>query len=146
MDVDCLAGERDGLHVLALDSSEHQIEGSERRAPSSQQSPNLTSRAFWLGEGPPFKSHPGNRGATYSEELQFENIISEWLDDVGAFRGIPDQKASLPIVFVALHACGSLTPGILRKMVQLQPDKSRRWHVSGAVIAGCCYNLLGEEG
>lgn len=134
------------MHVLALDSSEHQLEGSERRAPRAQTLSNLTSRAFWLGERPSFESHPGSRGASSSrsDSLQIEHVLEEWLESMDAFGSIPDGS-SLPVVFVALHACGSLTPEILRKVSEFQPSADRRWHVAGALIVGCCYNLLLRE-
>lgn len=62
------------------------------------------------------------------------------------------------VVYVALHACGSLTPSILRAILQgmkktVSGDKqngsakhSHRTRVRGAVIVGCCYNLMEGAG
>jgi hypothetical protein len=49
----------------------------------------------------------------------------------------PDE--STDVVLVALHACGSLTPSIIRACFASTPS---RWKFVGAVVVGCCYNLL----
>jgi hypothetical protein len=48
-----------------------------------------------------------------------------------------------PILIVALHACGSLTPDILRTYLA---GGGRGWKPAALVVVGCCYNLLREEG
>lgn len=139
------------MHILALDSSVDQLDGSERRATSSQKSSNITSRAFWLGDGPLFDQHPGNQGAAHTsqEALQIESVIDDWLQTTGAYEAVGwDPSGFVPVAFVALHACGSLSPDFLKKIVQLQDAKEneRRWYVAGAVVVGCCYNLMQKSG
>jgi hypothetical protein len=48
-------------------------------------------------------------------------------------------SATVPVVLVALHACGSLTVDALRAF--LHPP-SQHFHLAGALLVGCCYNLL----
>lgn len=63
------------------------------------------------------------------------------------------------MVYVALHACGSLTPSILRAILRgikesVSRDKQNdgsakclhRATVCGAVVVGCCYNLMEGSG
>ena len=138
------------MQVLALDSSEQQLDGSERRATTPQSSSTITTRAFWLGEGPSFDSHPGSsQGAPHTsrKSLEIEDVVDEWLQStrvIGADGR--DSSKPVPVVFVALHACGSLTPDILKKIVQVRYSSERLWYVSCAVVVGCCYNLMRKSG
>ncbi|KAI0823298.1 methyltransferase domain-containing protein [Trametes gibbosa] len=55
-----------------------------------------------------------------------------------------------PVLFVALHACGSLTPDILRAITAAHRRTSNTesppdWAPQAAVIVGCCYNMLRPE-
>ena len=53
------------------------------------------------------------------------------------------------VVYVALHACGSLTPSVLRAIllrIKGSRSGSHGWKVSGAVVVGCCYNLMEASG
>ncbi|KAF7365455.1 Methyltranfer-dom domain-containing protein [Mycena venus] len=52
-----------------------------------------------------------------------------------------------PVLLVALHACGSLTPDILRTFfIQQDAPKDRRlWTPVGVIAVGCCYNLLAPQ-
>lgn len=63
------------------------------------------------------------------------------------------------VVYVALHACGSLTPSILRAILQGMDSSTssegqydrkgnivRTWRMRGAVVVGCCYNLMDSSG
>lgn len=62
----------------------------------------------------------------------------------------------VPVLFVGLHACGSLTPDILRAFFSVSAARleaegpvrqpQRHWTPCGAVIVGCCYNLLDPGG
>ncbi|KAF7299322.1 Methyltranfer-dom domain-containing protein [Mycena indigotica] len=47
-----------------------------------------------------------------------------------------------PVLFVALHACGSLTPDIFRAVFEQRRRQSSRWRPVGVLAVGCCYNLL----
>ncbi|KAI0325051.1 hypothetical protein GY45DRAFT_1287903, partial [Cubamyces sp. BRFM 1775] len=52
-----------------------------------------------------------------------------------------------PVLFVALHACGSLTPDIFRAFTaSLKTDPSAAsWVPRAAVVVGCCYNMMRPE-
>lgn len=66
--------------------------------------------------------------------------------------GDADEANERPrVLFVGLHACGSLTPDILRALIScLSPlsgmEQSRLWTAAGAVVVGCCYNLMDPIG
>ncbi|EJD02251.1 uncharacterized protein FOMMEDRAFT_147287 [Fomitiporia mediterranea MF3/22] len=142
------------LHVLALDSSSNQSGYPGSRIMRSDVEGTLTYRTLWLGQEPTFASHPGNFGQEreLGDNADFEQTIDEWLH---TFRSkedplVPDDttRSPIPVVFVALHACGSLTPAILQKILDHQEcllTQDRPWCVAGAVIVGCCYNLMRED-
>lgn len=61
----------------------------------------------------------------------------------------PAERGPAPVLFVALHACGSLTPNILRAFAaEARSGKTdaAAWTPRAAVIVGCCYNMLRLEG
>ncbi|KAF5315094.1 hypothetical protein D9619_007015 [Psilocybe cf. subviscida] len=77
------------------------------------------------------------------EELRLQKVVSEWVregsDETEGDRG------QAPVLFVALHACGSLTPALLRAFLAAstaQRDGDTIWRPAGAVAVGCCYNLM----
>ncbi|KAJ8463255.1 hypothetical protein ONZ45_g17646 [Pleurotus djamor] len=75
-------------------------------------------------------------------------VVNDWI------TGLPSHKDQheIPIVLVALHACGSLTPDTLRAFMEARRqrlganDASHGWQFVAAVVVGCCYNLLRIEG
>lgn len=59
----------------------------------------------------------------------------------------------IPVLFVALHACGSLTPDIIRAFLSYGAASSngttgrkKKWIAAGVLVVGCCYNLLAPSG
>lgn len=99
--------------------------------------------------------------------ITLESSIHEWL-----FSGEDDQIASctsmigdlpvdgaerrihrgkpVPVMMVALHACGSLTPDVLRAFLsnhrRPSAPSARIWTAQALVVVGCCYNLMALEG
>jgi len=75
------------------------------------------------------------------------SVIGELHD--GIERHAPQVKP-VPVMMVALHACGSLTPDILRAFLSnhRRPSASdvRVWAAQALVVVGCCYNLMVPEG
>lgn len=163
------------MHVLGLDSSSEQIKGAERRATErgcnlqkafqtgheteikrhgDLSQSTLAFRTVWLGDAPTHKSHPGQFNTPESKEntrADLEDVVDDWLAKlpiVGSnANATPDP---VPVAFVALHACGTLTPNILRKALQLRRESprtaNRSWFVAAVIVVGCCYNLLEEQG
>lgn len=59
----------------------------------------------------------------------------------------PEEKP-VPVMMVALHACGSLTPDVLRAFLSNRRRPSAPdaiWTAQAIVIVGCCYNLMAPE-
>ncbi|KAI0768972.1 methyltransferase domain-containing protein [Trametes elegans] len=67
------------------------------------------------------------------------------------------EPSPAPVLFVALHACGSLTPDILRAFaaaLKAEPPShsppgpvlaEAAWTPAAAAVVGCCYNMLRPE-
>ncbi|KAG8214795.1 hypothetical protein J3R82DRAFT_9932 [Butyriboletus roseoflavus] len=84
-----------------------------------------------------------------------EESIADWLTDPGIQRrGHPDTHQSptppepVPVMLVALHACGSLTVDVLRSFLSdrarapQENDVGHSWRPHSLVVVGCCYNLM----
>lgn len=153
-----------GLHVLALDSNEVQTSGANkwkikdalRRAHEQRRG------AFQEGHScandtlrSPTPTDPvGNGSLTHRtvhiQQKSLEVAVSEWLR-FGA-PGFPSSSQDpIPIMFVALHACGSLTVDILRTFLAHwekaeDSEPPRTWEPHSLVVVGCCYNLISPSG
>ncbi|KAH9924602.1 uncharacterized protein BXZ73DRAFT_91201 [Epithele typhae] len=139
-----------GLNVLALDSSETQTRGAARMdtLKSVRRAQNkLHAPLFEDGSAPPAHLPDNNqspRGSlTYvTAKIDTPSLLSSidaWLDD----RRESTTVVKTPVLFTALHACGSLTPDILRAFVAAYKDsRAADWRPCAAVVVGCCYNML----
>ncbi|KAK2459662.1 hypothetical protein APHAL10511_008307 [Amanita phalloides] len=65
--------------------------------------------------------------------------VDEWVSETSEKI---DESDPDPILFLALHACGSLTPDILRACISATRREKVTWRMAGVVVVGCCYNLL----
>ncbi|TCD62344.1 hypothetical protein EIP91_007042 [Steccherinum ochraceum] len=144
---------RDRLHfdVLALDWSDVQYRGAvkkenpkgrKRTAPST-----LAASAELL---PVHRNGSLDYKTVDINSTTLLRATTDWLEstnsDLGP-RGGAEQQASLPVLLVALHACGSLTLDIFRALTQQLKLNSAQsvWTPRLAVIVGCCYNMLRPE-
>ena len=59
---------------------------------------------------------------------------------------VADSAQPVPVLLVALHACGSLTPDILRSFMSSVKTPRPSWYPIGVVAVGCCYNLMTPGG
>ncbi|KAG1822620.1 methyltransferase domain-containing protein [Suillus subaureus] len=75
------------------------------------------------------------------------SMIGDLLVD-GTEQRTPEEKP-VPVMMVALHACGSLTPDVLRAFLSNHRRPSapdvRIWTAQALVVVGCCYNLMALE-
>ncbi|KAF8195513.1 methyltransferase domain-containing protein [Pholiota molesta] len=119
-------------HVLALDADEAQTAGAqkwERRVLQGVEPP-IAHRTVLIGEGTLLRA------------------VDEWIDEEGGGKGTAAEengaRAPVPVLFVALHACGSLTPDVLRAFTAARQRTSpaSAWYPAAAVVVGCCYNLM----
>jgi len=156
------------MNVIALDFSEVQTKGAERRGSNIQKKLAKTAPKTGadsctfdtLGNFDIRIPAPGGDSPSVSSitpgSLTHEliNITPQTLHS-SVSRWIFDQSAPqpTPVMFVALHACGTLTPDILRCFLanrhKAHPSQDRSsapaWHAAALVVVGCCYNLMSPD-
>ncbi|KAJ7202837.1 methyltransferase domain-containing protein [Mycena pura] len=117
------------LHLLALDASPVQTAGAARREArtAAGSSGKITQKTIHVT--------PATLCAA----------VDEWVGATGT------DNEPVPVLLVALHACGSLTPDILRAFFAQRERERRRgraaalWNPIGVIAIGCCYNLLAPQ-
>ena len=122
-------------HILALDSDQWQTRGSQiweqrvARALRTAGNDNLSTPIF--------------HKTIHITPDTLIPAVDDWIRETkeGTNHNDPDH-----VLFVALHACGSLTPDIFRACVSAACRRNSSWIMAGAVIVGCCYNLLTPTG
>ncbi|KAI0317648.1 methyltransferase domain-containing protein [Amylostereum chailletii] len=138
-----------GFHVLALDGDASQTEGAERRATSKTKShhqdklfDNLPSSP---GRGRGSLTHVTN----HITPSTLDSSVSSWIHE-SVFTS--ECITPVPVLFVALHACGTLTPDIFRTFVAYHHTPTNKedcqiplWSPIGTAIVGCCYNLMSPD-
>ncbi|KAJ7134339.1 methyltransferase domain-containing protein [Mycena epipterygia] len=114
------------LHLLALDSSEIQTRGAERWQERAGIVGSITQKTIHI-----------------TPDTLCESI-DEWIKNTSAPEDGPSR-----VLLVALHACGSLTPDILRTFFIQRAAASKNdrplWTPIGMIVVGCCYNLLAPQ-
>lgn len=120
-----------GMHVLALDLSDTQAKGAERQGSYHKLLDDQGSLTYQVAK------------VTPSSILQ---SVDKWIADLS-----PQLVESHPpsIVFVALHACGSLATDILRTTVSAMYGSAKgnhNWSLRATFVVGCCYNMMEERG
>ena len=124
------------LEVLALDWSDVQTEGAARR----DALPQATSVGVGAKGALTYRTLPINKTSLLA-------ATDEWTAQVSTNT---EEQATcartLPVLFLALHACGSLTLDILRAFTHQVKAPAPSWRPAAALVVGCCYNLLSPEG
>ncbi|TRM61166.1 methyltransferase domain-containing protein [Schizophyllum amplum] len=112
--------------ILALDGDDAQTAGAKKWEKKLCIEDSVTHRTIWI------------------TPMNLIETVDQWAADL---QRADDE--SMPVFFVALHACGSLTPTILRTFAEGRRRLSSRiegtpplWHPAGVVAVGCCYNLM----
>ncbi|KAH9849506.1 methyltransferase domain-containing protein [Lenzites betulinus] len=171
--------DRLGQHVLALDFSDVQSQGAakrdaakpkrkmQQRNTSNIESAVNRSESLASGQSPDHfnasESADINRGSltymtTKIDESTLQSATDAWLETDTDMSSIASTNSTVdianrrptPVVFVALHACGSLTPDILRAFAAAHKRVSDtepplKWSPQAAIIVGCCYNMMRPE-
>ena len=120
-----------GVDVLGLDGNQVQTDGAELWSDGRRGKKRSANRA---GGKVNYKTMRINSA------LDIVDAVGEWLQGPALASDSPTQ-----VVLVALHACGSLTPDIIRACLGTTTT-DRTWSFAGAVAVGCCYNLLNDSG
>ncbi|KAM5533123.1 hypothetical protein V8D89_013171 [Ganoderma adspersum] len=153
------------LHVLALDWSDVQTQGAARREGSKmnrkatqRRRPETDDSARKPAAPSTEQSFPPvtNGSLTYiTTSIDPDSLVTStkgWLEDISPSTIAAHAPVQVtPVLFVALHACGSLTSDILRAFASVQrsnssaPSTPITWMPQGAVVVGCCYNMMRSE-
>ncbi|CAE6464380.1 unnamed protein product [Rhizoctonia solani] len=136
-----------GTRVLALDGDEGQTEGATLRGKGLSHAERQRARNV---EGSPAdggdSSHLASPVAHRTLFITSDSLlhaVDEWIGDLDF-----DQETSPhPVLITGLHACGSLTPAVLRCFVDLcarvnQKGCDKEWMPVALALVGCCYNLM----
>jgi hypothetical protein len=118
--------------LLALDADRSQTEGAERFG-----NPSKTHR--FDPQATELNSRIDHRTVLITPESLLR-VVDDWV-----FVAQTANQPPIPVLFVALHACGSLTPDMLRAFLSRIGDSEpmrRTWRPLSIVAVGCCYNLM----
>ncbi|EIM86094.1 uncharacterized protein STEHIDRAFT_157609 [Stereum hirsutum FP-91666 SS1] len=157
-----------GFHVLALDGSDVQTKGAERRRQWEQKGKTPASRTTGVPEkngaaSVEISGRTRTRGSLTHKTIHITpstlyQAVTAWIQD--APYSYSDDSSStenlntpIPVLVVGLHACGSLTPDILRVFLSFHdsppnttaPPHITTWTPKAAVVVGCCYNMMNAE-
>ncbi|KAH7885135.1 methyltransferase domain-containing protein [Phlebopus sp. FC_14] len=160
-----------GLHVLALDNNEIQTSGANRwkikhtarkvkqerrkntQGTSAEAQSAIHNHTEMKTADAMRKGSLTHRTVHISSGSLHESIM-DWLlsdkiesyDDDDGVETSPDHPGPVPVMFVALHACGSLTTDILRTFLfhsrRDQGTDEPPWKPHSLIVVGCCYNLM----
>ncbi|ETW82003.1 hypothetical protein HETIRDRAFT_427210 [Heterobasidion irregulare TC 32-1] len=144
-----------GFHVLALDGSVIQTSGAEQRLTKEQA--KGVKRQWSEQEASPTSSvtdiYSLEAGSLTHKTVfitaeTLQHSVTAWLCEPN--NGSPDKRLEpVPVLIVALHACGTLTPDIFRTFLALHRKCDIQgtiiWAPRAAVVVGCCYNLMSIE-
>ncbi|KAG9051709.1 hypothetical protein FS837_000099 [Tulasnella sp. UAMH 9824] len=149
------------FELLALDSNEDQVEGAKKRqqelerwqkkvfgrrktSVAKETSPDGPSAASPDTQAEVQSSRPGSvtQATVFVDKDALPAAIDQWIKDQ-----MPSTSET-PVIIVGLHACGSLTPAVLRSFVSLYHTQKeeqlspRAWRCAGLALVGCCYNRI----
>ncbi|KAL0578994.1 hypothetical protein V5O48_002989 [Marasmius crinis-equi] len=117
-------------HILALDSDEHQTTGAEAR-----------ERKVEVVR-PHMETKLGAKVTHKTLDITPESLVAA-VDDWVSSLPLNSMEERVPVLIVALHACGSLHIDALQAFIRANNgNQPRRWYFSSAVTVPCCYNLL----
>ncbi|KAG8691233.1 hypothetical protein FRC11_005731 [Ceratobasidium sp. 423] len=139
--------EHAGTRVLALDGDEGQTEGATLRSKGLSHAERQRARNH---EGPLTNGGDSTRLAPpvthrtlFITSDSLLHAVDKWIGDLDFDRGTSPR----PVLITGLHACGSLTPAVLRCFVDLctrvnQKTCDKEWTPVALALVGCCYNLM----
>lgn len=146
--------------MLALDNNENQTSGANRW--TTKEAARKLNRKHRSSSHTPNGARKGSltHRTVHVCPRTLEESIADWLSDPSGIQrhdvpGIhhsPTRTEPVPVLMVALHACGSLTVDVLRTFLS---DRARApqakgvgcaWKPHSLVVVGCCYNLMSSSG
>ncbi|QRV92519.1 methyltransferase domain protein [Ceratobasidium sp. AG-Ba] len=122
--------------VLALDGDESQTEGAALRGQGLSHARRQQARKD-TGAATPTKQveQAVTHRTLFITSDSLSRAVDEWIHDV-------ETEGGRDVLITGLHACGSLTPAVLKCFVDLAKAKTGTWRPSALALVGCCYNLM----
>lgn len=138
------------MRLLALDYDNLQTEGAEKWVIKAQKYRRKKDK----GRLPPgdrpletLRAHEDEREKATIDHKTIHITSNTLVTSVDEWLQTTEIRHNVPVLFIALHACGSLSPDILRAFLATSsPTEDRKWRPVGGIIVGCCYNLLSPSG
>ncbi|KAG8743339.1 hypothetical protein FRC10_012218 [Ceratobasidium sp. 414] len=128
-----------GTRVLALDGDESQTEGAALRGQGLSHARRQQARKDGGVEQGQSQQSVTHRTLFITSD-SLSRAVDEWVSGLDLDL---DSGAAVDVLVTGLHACGSLTPAVLRCFVDLmQGGAGRTWRPSALALVGCCYNLM----
>lgn len=147
------------MRLLALDYDNSQTTGAEKWVIKAQKYGRKKDKDRHPPGDQPLEAHRAHEDKGERSTIDHKTIhitpstlissVDEWLQTAGTLAPhmASKERNSVPVLFVALHACGSLTPDILRAFLAASSRaEDRKWRSVGGILVGCCYNLLAPSG
>ncbi|CAE6538215.1 unnamed protein product [Rhizoctonia solani] len=137
-----------GTHVLALDGDEGQTEGATLRGQglSHAERQRVRNREDHPTDDRDTNSRlvaPVTHRTLFITSDSLLHAVDEWIGSLDNPEALPR-----PVLVTGLHACGSLTPAVLRCFIRLctHPNqvtcRKKKWAPAALALVGCCYNLM----
>ncbi|KAG9081127.1 hypothetical protein FS749_007824 [Ceratobasidium sp. UAMH 11750] len=126
-----------GTRVLALDGDESQTEGAALRGQGLSHAQRQQVRKGGGIEQDQLQQAVTHRTLFITSD-SLSRAVEEWILALDL-----DPNVVTDVLVTGLHACGSLTPAVLRCFVDLmRGGTGRTWRPSALALVGCCYNLM----
>lgn len=147
--------------LLALDSSEDQVEGAKKRQQELEKwqkkvlgrrrknpvAKEISNESDSTGSGIQAQAQSSKAGSVtqatvFVDQDALPKAIDQWVKNQNP------SASEVPVIIIGLHACGSLTPAVLRSFVALyqtqkeEESSPRAWRCAGIALVGCCYNRI----
>ncbi|KAG8698450.1 hypothetical protein FRC09_007229 [Ceratobasidium sp. 395] len=138
--------ETPGTWVLALDGDESQTEGAALRGQglshAQRQQAKKNGNNLEQAESQQVVTHR----TLYITSDSLSRAIDEWVSALDL--DLDREEDAVDVLVTGLHACGSLTPAVLRcfvDLMQVRVDIKKTWRPSALALVGCCYNLMRDS-
>lgn len=145
--------EHASTRVLALDGDEGQTEGATLRGKgfshAERQRARTSKQDESVSDDHDERPTPVTHRTLFITSDSLLHAVDEWV----AGLELDPEHAPHSVLVTGLHACGSLTPAVLRCFVNLciqarseqATSDGMKWTPGALVLVGCCYNLMRNQ-
>ncbi|KAG8762500.1 hypothetical protein FRC12_009008 [Ceratobasidium sp. 428] len=138
--------ETSGTWVLALDGDESQTEGATLRGQGLSHTQRQQAKKSGSNPEQAESQQAVTHRTLYITSDSLSRAIDEWVSALDL--GLDHEEDAADVLVTGLHACGSLTPAVLRCFVDLMQARDgikKTWRPSALALVGCCYNIMRDS-